>query len=72
MQFYCHLTARGGCSVPRVRIADMVIDMTNTDKAFFEHRLQAYRDDSEGAPDLSITFETPEEITRRILEDLKQ
>ncbi len=46
----------------RVRIADMTIEMTNADVEFFTHRLQAYRDDSVGSPDLRITFEMPESI----------
>lgn len=46
----------------RVRIADLVIDMTNADVEFFAHRLQEYRDDSDGSPDLRISFETPESI----------
>lgn len=46
----------------RVRIADLVIDMNNTDTDFFEHRLQAYREESECPPDLKITFSTPATI----------
>ena len=46
----------------RVRIADLTIDIQNADTAFFEHRLQAYRDASSGAPDLCIRFDTPEQI----------
>ena len=46
----------------RVRIADLVIDMANTDVEFFTHRLQAYRDHSACSPDLRIVFETPESI----------
>lgn len=46
----------------KVRIADLAIDMTNTDTAFFEHRLSAYRDAGERKADLSITFTTPEEL----------
>lgn len=47
----------------KVRIADLAIDMTNTDTAFFEHRLSAYRDAGERDADLRITFTTPEELT---------
>ncbi len=46
----------------QVTIADLAIDMTNTDTAFFEHRLQAYLDPGERVPDLRITFTTPEVI----------
>ena len=49
--------------MPRVRIADLVVEMTNTDVAFFARRLQAYRDDSAGPPDLRILFETPATIS---------
>ncbi len=46
----------------RVRIADLAIEMTNADKAFFARRLQAYQDKGDSSPDLRITFETPDEI----------
>ncbi len=46
----------------RVRIADLIIDIYSTDTAFFEHRLQAYRDTSSGKADLTIRFTTPDEI----------
>lgn len=46
----------------RVRIAELVIDMVNTDTAFFEHRLQAYRDDAAGEADLKIRFTTPDSL----------
>ncbi len=47
----------------RVRIADMVIEMTHTDTAFFEHRLAAYRDDGDTRePDLRVTFSTPTDM----------
>ncbi len=45
-----------------VCIADLAIDMENTDTAFFEERLQGYRDTCERLPDLRITFTTPESI----------
>ncbi len=47
----------------RVRIADLVIDMTNADVEFFNHRLKAYQDNSDGDPDLRITFATPPSIS---------
>ncbi len=43
----------------RVRIADLVIDMANTDEEFFTRRLQAYRNHSTGRPDLTVSFEAP-------------
>ena len=46
----------------QVRIAGLAIDMTNTDTAFFTHRLQAYLDESERCPDLKITFTTPQTL----------
>lgn len=46
----------------RVRIADLVIDMANTDTEFFASRLQDYRDHSAGRPDLTISFEAPPRI----------
>lgn len=48
--------------MPQVRIADLAIDMTNADTAFFEHRLRAYRESGECTPDLRITFTAPETI----------
>lgn len=50
----------------QVRIADLAIDMSNTDTAFFTHRLQAYLDDSERLPDLKVTFTTPETLTEPV------
>lgn len=47
----------------RVRIADLTVDICNTDTAFFEQRLREYRADGDGPTDLKISFSTPTELT---------
>lgn len=46
----------------RVRIADLNIEMSNVDTAFFEERLAAYRCENVSTPDLRITFTAPDSI----------
>lgn len=46
----------------RVCIAGLTVDITSTDVAFFEKRLQAYRCDSSGKADLRMSFSTPAEL----------
>ncbi len=46
----------------RVRIADLNIEMSNVDTAFFDERLATYRHDDEVSPDLRITFTAPPSI----------
>lgn len=46
----------------RVRIADLNIEMSNVDTAFFDERLAAYRHDGVFVPDMRITFTAPASI----------